>query len=223
MKAIARLGVVLSFALVGLVALGAAPALAHEEREVGAFHMVVGFGDEPAYAGQKNSVQLLLFDGGGAPVTDLGDTLNVEIGYQDQTMPAIAVEPNFEVGEFGTPGDYRAFFFPTRPGSYSFHFTGTIKGQQIDETFQSGPSTFSDVQDASTVEFPVKDPTNGQLAERLDREIPRVTQTAQAQAASALDRADSARTLALVGVIVGGVGLILGVAGLALGARRRRA
>jgi hypothetical protein len=221
MKAIARLGVVLSFAMIGLVALGTAPALAHEEREVGAYHLAVGFGNEPAYAGQENSVQMFLNDGNDNPVTDLGETLKVEVGYQDQTMPVMTMEPNFEVGEFGTPGDYRAFFFPTRPGSYSFHLTGSIKGQTIDETFTSGPSTFSDVEDASGVEFPVKDPTTGQLAERLDREVPRVTRTAQAQAAAARDRADSATTLALVGVIVGSMGLILGVAGMALGRRRR--
>jgi hypothetical protein len=223
MKAVGRLGVVLCFAFAGLVALGAAPALAHEEREVGSFHLAVGFGQEPAYAGQENSVQMILNDANDDPVTDLGDTLRVEIGYQGQTMPALSMEPNFEVGEFGTPGDYRAFFFPTRPGSYSFHFTGSIKGQQVDETFTSGPSTFSDVEDSSAVEFPVKDPTTGQLAERLDREIPRIRQTAQTQAATARDRADSARTLAVVGVIVGGAGLVLGVAGLVVGSRRRRA
>jgi hypothetical protein len=223
MKTIARLGVVLCIAAAGLGALGAAPALAHEEREVGSFHLAVGFGQEPAYAGQENSVQMLLNDANDNPVTDLGDTLKVEVGYQGQTMPPLSMEPNFEVGEFGTPGDYRAFFFPTRPGSYSFHFTGSIRGEKIDETFTSGPSTFSDVQDSSGVEFPAKDPTTGQLAERLDREIPRVRQTAQTQAATARDRADSARTLALVGVIVGGVGLVLGVAGLVIGSRRRRA
>jgi hypothetical protein len=51
--------------------------------------------------------------------------------------------PFFEVGEWGTPGDYRAFFIPTAPGGYSFHFTGTIKGQKIDQTFKSGPKASS--------------------------------------------------------------------------------
>src|SRR5207253_4900637 len=62
-----------------------------------------------------------------------------------------------------------------------FHLTGTIKGQKVDETFTSGPSTFSDVDDPSGVEFPVKDPTAGELTTRLDRELPRVTATAQAR------------------------------------------
>jgi hypothetical protein len=222
MKALLKLGFILVFALSCLVAAGAGPALAHEARDVGPFHLAVGFGQEPAYAGQQNSVQMFIRDAKDNAVVDLGDTLNVEIGYQGQTMPPLTMQPNFEVGEFGTPGDYRAFFFPTRPGSYSFHFTGSIKGQQVDETFTSGPTTFSDVQDPSSVQFPVKDPTAGQLAERLDRELPRVTATAQAEAAAAQHRADGARTLAVVGILAGGLGLVLGAAGLVVGARRRR-
>jgi hypothetical protein len=222
MRAVLKLCVVLSFALMGLVAVGAGPALAHEERDVGPYHLAVGFGQEPAYAGQENSVQMFIHDANDKAVTDLGDTLKVEVSYQDQTMPAMTMQPNFEVGEFGIPGDYRAFFFPTRPGSYGFHFTGTIKGQNVDETFTSGPHTFSDVEDPSGVEFPVKDPTTGQLAERLDREVVRVTATAQAQVNAARDRADGARTLALVGIVLGGVGLVAGAAGLISGVRRRQ-
>jgi hypothetical protein len=221
MKTALRLGLVACITVAVMAFAGATPALAHEEREVGQFHLAVGFGEEPAYAGQENSVQLILNDAQENPVTDLGDTLKVEVGYQDQTLPAMTMEPNFEVGEFGTPGDYRAFFFPTRPGSYSFHFTGSIKGQQIDETFTSGPQTFSDVQDSSGVEFPVKDPTTGELATRLDREVQRVTTSAQAQAAAAKDQADSAHTLALIGIVVGGVGLVVGAIGLVLATRRR--
>jgi hypothetical protein len=71
------------------------------------------------------------------------------------------------------------------------------------------------------VEFPVKDPTTGEVATRLDRELPRVTATAQAQATAARDRADGARTLALVGILFGGVGLVASVAGLVFGRRRR--
>lgn len=222
MRTMLRLGAAAALGLATLVVFGAGPASAHEERTVGGFHLAVGFGEEPAYAGQENSVELFLHDANDQAIADLGDTLQVIVGYQDQTMPPMTMQPNFEVGEFGTPGDYRAFFFPTRPGSYSFHLTGSIKGQKVDETFTSGPDTFSDVQDPSSVEFPAKDPTTGQLAERLDRELPRVTAGAQAAAAGVRDRADGARTLAVIGVVAGGLGLILGAAGLAMGLRRRR-
>ena len=206
--------------LLTMLVLLAGPAAAHEERQVGGFHMAVGFGQEPAYAGQPNSVQLLLSKGD-KPVTDLGDTLSVSVGFGDQSKD-VSVEPFFEIGEFGTPGDYRAWFIPTRAGQYSFHLTGTIHGTKIDETFTSGPKTFDDAVSPADVEFPVQDPTNGELADRLDREIPRLEASIAAvksSAASAADDACSARNLALVGVVLGALGLIAGIAGIAFARR----
>jgi len=48
MKTFLKLGVILALALTGMVALGNSPAFAHEERDVGRFHLAVGFGEEPA-------------------------------------------------------------------------------------------------------------------------------------------------------------------------------
>jgi hypothetical protein len=204
-----------------MLVLLAGPAAAHEARHVGGLDLVVGFGQEPAYAGQPNSVELLLSTGG-TPVTDLGDTLTVSVGFGDQSKD-LSVEPFFEVGEFGTPGDYRAWFIPTRAGQYSFHFTGTIRGTKIDETFTSGPKTFGDVDNPTDAEFPVQDPTNGELGERIDREIPRleasvtdVKTSVDRSVGSAVDDASSARTLALVGVAVGALGLIAAIAAIAM-------
>jgi hypothetical protein len=196
-----------------LLALSAPPASAHEERKVGRYVFHVGFGDEPAYAGAKNSVQVLLHDASNdKPVVDLGDSLKVDVslGNNDAQKTSMTLEPDFEVGEFGTPGDYRAFFIPTAPGAYTFHFTGTIKGQAVDQKFTSGPQTFSEVQDPAEVSFPTKDPTTGQLAARVDRETQRLSQAlaaSQAQARKADDAAGMARLIAIVGVVVGALGL----------------
>ena len=206
---------------VAMLVLAAGPAAAHEERKVDGLEMVVGFGQEPAYAGQPNSVQLLLFRGG-QPVTDLGDSLKVAVGFGDSTKD-LSIEPFFEIGEFGTPGDYRAWFFPTRPGSYSFHFSGSIGKTKIDETFTSGPKTFSDVVSPSDVEFPVQDPTTGELAERIDREVPRLQssiQDANGAASAASDDASSARTVAVIGVVLGALGSIAGIGGIAAARRK---
>jgi hypothetical protein len=202
-----------------LIPLLAAPASAHEAKTVGKYHFVVGFGDEPAYAGEKNSVQLLLADATDKPVTDLTDTLKVEVTTGSAEPLKLAMAPNFEVGEFGTPGDYRAFFIPTAPGSYRFHFTGTIKGQKIDQTFTSGPQTFSDIEDPAQVQYPVKQPTGGQLATRADRETARINAALTAERDQARDDLASARTLAIIGLIVGVLGLVAGGAALLL--RRR--
>jgi hypothetical protein len=209
-------------AALAIPALTATPALAHEERTIGTLHVAVGFGEEPAYAGQENSVQMFIHDAKDNPITDLGPTLQVEVQFGTQTMPAMTMEPNFEIGEFGIPGDYRAFFFPTRPGDYTFHFTGTIKGTKVDQSFTSSPSTFSSVEDPSKVEFPAKDPNTGDLAARLDREIPRVQRSALAAVRVANDKAKTARTFGIIGIIVGSVGILVGATAL-IASRRRGA
>jgi hypothetical protein len=202
------LAVALAIALpVAVVGLSAAPAWAHEERDVGAYHLAVGFGDEPAYAGVENSVQMFLHTASDQPVTNLGNTLKVEIIFGGQSM-TLPMEPFFEVGESGIPGDYRAFFIPTTPGDYTFHFTGNILGQKIDQRFTSSPTTFSAVVDPSTVQFPQKAPSNVQLATRLTQEVPRLTARIAAAESRADGRASAARTVGVVGLIVGALGLI---------------
>jgi hypothetical protein len=186
-----------------------APALAHEERVVGAYHFVVGWGDEPAYAGSKNSVQLILSTKAGKPVTNLGDSLKVGVIFGQQQME-LPFEPAFDPEEgFGTLGDYRAWLIPTAPGTYTFHLFGAIGKQKVDERFTSGPSTFDDIADPAEVEFPTKVPTGTELSERLDREIPRVNAAIASARSQADDRADTARILAIIGIVVGAVGLLL--------------
>jgi len=202
-----------------LIPLLAGPAAAHEERTVGKYHFVVGFGDEPTYAGEKNSVILLLSDAKDKPVIDLTDTLKVAVTTGSAEPLQLSMEPNFEVGEFGTPGDYRAWFIPTTPGAYSFHFTGTIKGQKIDQTFKSGPTTFDEAKDPAEIQYPVKQPTGGQLATRADRETARVDAALAAERDQAKDAAASARTLAIIGLVVGALGLIAAIVALARGRR----
>jgi hypothetical protein len=199
----------------------ASTASAHEGRSQGDLEMVVGFGTEPAYSGQPNSVQLVLVHDG-EPVVDLGDTLDVEVSFGDETM-ALPLEPNFAVGAFGEPGDYRAWFIPTRPGQYAFHFSGTIDGEQVDETFTSGPRTFSDVENPADIQFPVQDPSNGELAERIEQEVPRLTSAiddVRAAAAASADDAAGARTLGLIGFVAGALGLVVGIAALVVARRR---
>jgi hypothetical protein len=192
-----------------------APAWAHETGAAGPVRFVVGWGDEPSFTGFKNSVQVTVSEASGGPVTDLGDALTVEVikGEDKTTLPLV---PNFRVGAFGTPGDYRAWLTPTRPGGYTFHLTGTVRGQKFDETCTSSKTTLNDVEDVTNIAFPAKDPSTGQLATRIDREVPRL----EAAVREAEDRADTAQTLALVGVAVGAVGL-LAAAGALIVARRR--
>jgi hypothetical protein len=195
----------------------ASPASAHEDFTEGRFELAIGFAEEPAYAGQPNGVQLFLNENG-HPVTDLGDELQVTVTFGDQTSDPMTFQPAFEVGEFGTPGDYRAFFVPSQPGGYTFHLTGTFHGQKFDETADSGPKTFDDVQDLNAASFPqVNAPSNEELATRIDQEAARTSDAVKAAAASATsagDDASGARTFGIIGIVVGALGLAVGVAAL---------
>jgi hypothetical protein len=199
-------------AIAALTILPAAPALAHVEVPQGDVTIAVGFAIEPAYAGQPNAVQLLV-SRNEQPVTDLapGDlTAEIEFGGQTTT---VAADPEFEVGEWGTPGDYRAPFIPTQPGSYTFHVTGSVDGTDIDFTTKSGPKTFSDVLDPAEAMFPpVEAPSNADLAAKITAETARTDEAVS----SAQDAADTARNVAIAATIVAVVAL-----GLAIASRRR--
>jgi hypothetical protein len=216
MRSLFTAGLAIAFLL-----LGAAPSLAHEGRKLGDLEMEVGWGTEPALAGEVNSALILLVHHG-EPVVDLGDTLEFEVTFGDQTQQ-FPIEPFFEPGELGTPGDYRAWFIPTRPGEYTFHFFGTIDGEDVDETFTPGPGGFEEVESPQSVQFPEQDPSTGELAERIDREVPRLAGSIddlQADAQTSADDASSAKTLGLVGIVVGAVALIVAIVAIVLSRRR---
>jgi len=223
--------VVVGSAIAALALLPAAPALAHGDVATGDGDVVltVGFVDEPAFAGMPNGVQLIV-EHDGEPVTDLkpGD-VEVEITFGDETSEPMDLEPAFAFEDgrlaFGEPGDYHAQFVPSQPGRYTFHFTGSIKGEKIDEEMSSSPSTFSSVEDVDAASFPaVNAPTNEELATRIDAESTRATDgvaAAEAAAASAEEAASSARTLGMIGIALAAIGVIAAIA--ALAAARRKA
>ena len=200
-----------------------APAWAHGDEEHGDLTLSIGFGDEPAYVDQPNSVQLLVTHGD-EPVTDLGSGLEVDVSFGDAST-TLPLEPYFEVGEWGTPGDYRAWFIPSEPGAYTFSFSGQIEGEEVELEMSSGPDTFSEVIDPAEAAFPpaATGPSAEELAQRIEQESTRtadVVQAAQAAAASAEDAASSARTVAIVGVILGAIGLVVGALALVIARRK---
>lgn len=217
--------------LAGLLALAASiivlpsgRALAHEHRAVGNYELEVGFINEPALAYELNGLFLSVafFENGvpeegehsegaeeeGVPVEGLEETLEAEVvvGGGAETMP-LTLE-----GRFGQPGAYQAHFIPTLVGDYTFRIFGAIDGEAIDEMFDSGPETFSSVDDVSELQFPDKLPNNAELQASIDELAAKI---------DALDSggdSDTALILAIVGVVVGAVGI--GVGGLALASRR---
>jgi len=200
------------------LALTAGPAFAHEQRTVGAYQFTVGWQHEPTYTGVENAVQLVLKDAKGNAIDDLGDppTLKVQVINGNETSDPLDLKASFDPDTgLGMHGEFDAAIVPTVPGDYTFHFTGTVHGQKIDEKFTSSDKTFDPVKDPSEVQFPARAPSNGQLATSISR-----LDTRQAKATKeAKDSADTAKTLAIVGIVVG---IVVGGAGLFVGLSARR-
>jgi hypothetical protein len=165
-------------------------ALAHERRTVanGQYDVVVGWDVEPAYIGMKNAASIRIMDAGTTnPVTgaEKGLKLAIRQGASTQAFPLRAV--------FGQNGYYVADIVPTRVGDYQWMFTGDINGAAVNETFDTADGKFNAVEPATALQFPVQlgDPAQSVAA----------LQSAQADA-------QSARTLAYVGIVVAVLGLL---------------
>ena len=197
-----RRGVSVAFALAMTlgVLLVPSPASAHETREVGPYTFTVGFANEPAFAGQPNAAEVsIVTTKGEKPVVE-GVELDVEVSFGDETR-TMEIEPNFLVGVFGEEGNYGADFLPTRPGQYSFRFSGTVEDLDVDETFTSGPETFNDVNDPAEFAFPEADPPVYEVAGRVETESARLDE--------AVATANTARTFGLIALVVGILALLL--------------
>lgn len=165
------------------VLLHSSSAAAHEKHPVGRLQLTIGWENEPAFTGSHNAVSVAVADAKGSAVDLGGGSLSVEVTFGDERV----VLPLHPVG--GRPGEFRAWLIPTRPGTYSLHITGKIKDQPVDVRSTCSEKTFDCVSDASTLHFPVKDPSIGQLAESVGRALPRADR--------AVAEASRARTLAI--------------------------
>jgi len=174
------------------------PMSAHERKAVGKFHVVIGWGDEPALSGARNAVEIDLTDGAGKPVTTLdGGTLSAEVIYADQrvTLPLRPVPQS--------PGKFRASLVPTRPGVYSFHISGTVQGQNVDVSSTCSDTTFACVDAMSELQFPAKDPSPAELADRVSRGLPRAEDAASV--------AGVARMTAFAAIAVAAIALAIAI------------
>jgi len=181
--------------------------LAHEQRTVGKIQMTVGWSTEPTYTGYLNNVQLFLKDASGKPINGVTDELKVQVIFGSQESALSPLDPGYDPDTgLGTPGEYDKAIIPTRPGNYTFHFVGTVHGQRIDQSFTSSEKTFNSVEEAGAAQFPAKDPSLPELATLVERLQPRLDAT-QATAQDAARGSAQARSLAIIGIILGAVGL----------------
>jgi hypothetical protein len=178
-----------------VLAIGA-PTRAHDTKIVGHLRVTMGWADEPAFTSAHNAVVVALADAAG-PLKEPSASLVVEVSFGDQRI-TLPLEPIA-----GTPHELRARIVPTRAGSYTFHVTGKVKGQAVDVTSACSERTFPCVIDPASIQFPVKDPPAGQLADAVGRALPRADLAAAgaARASAVSMTAIGVALLALAGAI----------------------
>jgi hypothetical protein len=239
-----RLGASVTAALMLTVAL-VGTVQAHVLKDFGPYSVALGWSVEPTYVGQINAVQVVVKDKAGKAVTDLADgDLKVVVSIGGEDSAALSLDNRFDPDTgLGIAGDYEAPLTPTAPGDYTFHLTGSIHGQAVDETATSSDSTFNSAVEATDIQFPNKLPSLTEITTSLDRINARLSASpspgpssappapsadtaltdavaaAQTTATQARDSASNALTL---GLVVGAIGVILGGAALVLVLRRPR-
>jgi hypothetical protein len=150
---------------------GAAITQGHVLQTIGDYSVALGWAIEPTYVGAVNAVQVVVQDKAGTPVSDLADgDLSVVVSFEGATSDPFPLLNRFDADTgLGVAGDYEAPLMPTVPGDYTFHLTGSIHGQAVDETATSGESTFDSAVEPTAIQFPTALPALSQILTRLDR------------------------------------------------------
>jgi hypothetical protein len=194
MHSLARCSYIVALALIS----AAEPELlAHKTHAAGPYRVTLGWGEEPAFTGSRNYVSVVVADSAGAPLKEAAGSLAAEVSFGSERV-SLPLEP-----VAGHPGEFRAWLVPTRAGVYSFHITGKINDRAIDVTSACSETTFHCVTDATDLQFPAKDPSVGQLADRIARSGPRADR--------AIEVAERARTWSYAAVGLGALALLAAV------------
>ncbi|MDP6824312.1 MAG: hypothetical protein QF554_13580 [Dehalococcoidia bacterium] len=150
------------------------------------------------------------------PIEGLDGALQVEVTH----VPTGSTQTMTLTAAFRDPGHYVGRMIPTAPGGYKFRLTGEIQGAEIDETFDSGPGTFDDIQTQTSIQFPVEVSAPREI-EGAVRGAADAVAIAEQAANAAADDASSARTLAIIAIVIGLGGVAIGAGGVVIGRRSR--
>lgn len=130
------------------------PESARESRTIagGKYKVAVGWDAEPVIEGQRSAATISILRADTRPtqpVQGAEETLRVRLGQEAETR-------EFPLRRIvGQEGHYAAHFVPTRAGSYTFTFVGTIEGNPVEEMFDSAGGQFGSVQPSVETQFPV--------------------------------------------------------------------
>ena len=122
---------------------------------------VIGWAEEPPYAGVKNGLDLgLRLPADNTPVANV-TTLQAQYEFGGRIFPLGTLE-----GAFGRPGWYGGDIWPTRPGLYTLRITGTVETRDGVKTlnFTHQPA---EVHPGTDIQFPEPLGAGGASDERL--------------------------------------------------------
>ena len=122
------------------------PAEAHITKVFGNYLVQVGWDNEPVYTGLVNAAQVTIKKGSGdsaKPVINALKDMQISVKYGGVTKP-LDFLPSSTVD-----GQYHAPLIPTRVGTYSLVFKGTVEDQAIDTEI-----ALDDVASVDTLNFP---------------------------------------------------------------------
>lgn len=173
-------------AALALFLVSADTALAHERVEVGPYLFIIGWENEPPVVGDRNFITIEI-SRGDERVVEAEASLDLTVEYGGRTFSA-------NLNPTSTPGFYRVDMYPTVRGQYLVKFTGTLGDTAVD--FEAEPE---EVLPAAVLQFPESPPDTIELQSQIDNLAAQL---------------DTARLLAIGGIVVGIIGIIVGAAGL---------
>ncbi len=198
-------------------------AEAHITKVFGNYLVEVGWNDEPAYTGLVNTVQVTVKKGSGdsaTPVINALKDMQISIQYGGVTKPLDFV-PSSTVD-----GQYVSSLIPTRVGTYSLVFKGSIQDQSIDTEIP-----LDDVASADALNFPPSSGSSsggtinpgqmGTLVNQLTSDIEDAKNNADSAAKSVAnvvqsfqqvkDTTDKLYMISMTGIGIGIAGIVIAV------------
>ena len=202
---------------------GIKPAEAHITKVYGNYLVEIGWDNEPVYTGLLNAAQVTVKKGSGdsaQPVINALKDLQISVKYGGVTKP-LDFLPSSTVD-----GQYDAVLIPTRVGTYSLVFSGTVEGQAVNDEI-----ALDDVASVDSLNFPPSsgssssDSTNmgqvGTIISQLTNDIEDAKNNADTAAKSVSNVAqsfqqvksttDSLYMISMTGIGVGIAGIVIAV------------
>jgi hypothetical protein len=198
------------------------PAEAHITKTFGNYLIEVGWDKEPVYTGLENAVQVTIKKGSGdsaKPVINALKDMQISVKYGGVTKPLDFLPSSTVDGQYDSP------LIPTRVGTYSLVFKGTVEDQAIDTEI-----ALDDVASADALNFPSStgssaDNSNvgqvGTILNQLTNDIEEAKNNADAAAKSVSnvaqsfqqvkDTTDKLYMISMTGIGIGIAGIVIAV------------